>query len=168
MKHELSEVIKKVKLSWDSMSIESLKEIQDLVSELSKQSIEINSDQMLNGVELYKDNEHGFILYAYSEQKDTYRRPHNHGRGWVVYAVVSGEIEMGNYINWIKTDEISNLMLKNSEIIRSGQAKIYYPGEIHDTRCISENAIILRLTSCDLRVEDMEGRMLRFYSGMIC
>lgn len=168
MNDKLSEVIKKIKLSWDSMSVEYLNEIQDLVGELSKQSIEVDIDQMVKGVELYRDHEHGFILYAYSEQKDTYRRPHNHGRGWVVYAVVNGEVEMGNYINWIKPYGISNLILKSSDIIRSGEAKIYYPGDIHDTRCISENAIILRLTSCDLRAEEREGRMLKFYSGMIC
>lgn len=44
--------------------------------------------------ELYRDPEQGFILLAHSEKKDLYRVPHDHGGGWVISAVQSGEIEM--------------------------------------------------------------------------
>lgn len=164
MNNKIKEVVSRIKASWDSMNIESLNEIQVLVSELSKEGLKENLDQMSKGLELYKDEKLGFILFAYSELKGTYRIPHNHGNGWVVYAVVDGVVEMGNYINWVRPDDLSDLVLKNSEIIKKGDAKIYYPGDIHDTRCLSENAIILRLTSCDLKVEESEGRMVRFKS----
>lgn len=100
----------------------------------------------------YRDEEFGFILTIYNETKDTYRIPHNHGNAWVVYVVVVGEVEMGNFINGVK----------HREILKQGDGRKYLPGDIHDTRCLSTNAVILRLTSCDLRIEEKEGRMLRF------
>ncbi len=47
--------------------------------------------------ELYRDPEHGFVLLAHTEHAGLYRPPHDHGRGWVIYAMQRGEIEMRTY-----------------------------------------------------------------------
>jgi hypothetical protein len=96
-------------------------------------------------------------FFAYTETQGTYRVPHNHGNGWVIYHVLSGEMEMGNF-----TQEDSKAVLRNKELLKAGDSRLYEVGEIHDTRCLSEIAIIIRFTSCDLNIEQQEGRMLRF------
>lgn len=105
-------------------------------------------------VELYRDEKHGFVLTVYKEKFGQYRVPHNHGNGWVIYSVLSGEMEMGFY------DQ--NVHLLNFDRLRSGESRVYLPRDIHDTRCLSQNVTILRFTSCDLKVEEKEGRMKRF------
>lgn len=150
------------------MDISSLEEIQKLIRYLALEGLDNSQDYSSKGVELYKDEELGFVLTAYSETNETYRVPHNHGRGWVIYSVVEGAVEMGNYFNWEKTTGCSQLILKDKIILNSADVKIYYPGDIHDTKCLSENALILRLTSCDLKVEESEGRMRRFNKTRSC
>jgi len=39
---------------------------------------------------------------------------------------------------------------------------VYFPGDIHDTRCISTSALLFRFTICDLKRESKEGRMTRY------
>src|SRR3546814_1789501 len=46
---------------------------------------------------LYRDPVHGFLLLAHSEPAGLYRPPHDHGRGWVIYAMQRGAVEMGTY-----------------------------------------------------------------------
>lgn len=167
MNHKLNSFISETRSAWESINIESLLKIRSLVENLAKnesfrKSLQENAGDILKGIELYRDEEHGFVLLAYTESKGTYRMPHNHGNGWVVYAVVDGIVEMGNYINLVQASGLSKLILKNTDNMTTGDSNIYYPGDIHDTRCMSENAIILRLTSCDLKEEDRLGRMLRF------
>lgn len=168
MNKELEKVISKIKSSWDSMNIKSLEEIQALIRDLALEIPENKKDFLSSGLELYRDKELNFVLTIYSEKNGTYRLPHNHGNGWVIYSVVEGLMEMGNYINWIKPTGQSHLILKDKINLKSGDVKIYYPGDIHDTKCISENAIILRLTSCDLKTEESEGRMKRFNLTKSC
>lgn len=163
MNDKINEIAIKLKNSWDSMDIEVLNEVQALVGELAKAGLDKGRDYSSSGIKLYSDNL-GFMFYAYSEINGTYRTPHNHGNGWVIYTVVEGAVEMGTYINWEKTNGQSQLILKDRKILESGDARIYYPGEIHDTKCLSKDALILRLTSCDLKVEDIAGRMKRFNS----
>lgn len=162
MNAKIENVVSKLKKSWSSMDINSLEEIQRLIEELVLDGIDKNQDYSSKGIELYRDKELGFVLTAYSEINETYRIPHNHGNGWVIYSVIEGAVEMGNYFNWEKTSGQSQLILKDKIILNSGDAKIYYPSDIHDTKCLSQNALILRLTSCDLKVEEAEGRMQRF------
>lgn len=162
MNTKIDNVVNKLKNSWDSMDINSLEEIQRLIKELALEGLDKSLDYSSKGIELYRDNELGFVLTAYSEIIDTYRIPHNHGDGWVIYCVVEGTVEMGNYFNWEKSTGRSQLILKDKIILNSGDVKIYYPSDIHDTKCLSQNALILRLTSCYLKVEEAEGRMKRF------
>lgn len=164
MNKKLGDIVNKLKNSWNSMDMNSLNEVKALVGEFALGGLDKNADYSAKGVELYRDKDLGFILTAYSETNGTYRIPHNHGNGWVIYSVVEGIVEMGNYANWVTSPNQSQLILKNKVNLKSGDAQIYYPGDIHDTECFSDNAIILRLTSCDLKVEETEGRMKRFNS----
>jgi hypothetical protein len=112
--------------------------------------------------ELFRDPEEGFVLTAYTENKGQYRKPHDHGHCWVIYAVMSGTIEMGTFG---KTSEFTSEILRKSlGVLNSGDSRIYLKGDIHDTHCLSDRVIILRFTSCDLRVEEKEGRMRRYNS----
>ena len=44
-------------------------------------------------------------------------------------------------------------------ILRPGEARAYLPGDIHDTRCLSDQALVFRFTERDLKREDqVEGR----------
>lgn len=100
---------------------------------------------------LYQDPKHGFVLLAHTEEKDMYRPPHDHGNGWVIYGVKRGEIEMGTYN--------LNLVRRNKEQLKQGDARVYLPGDIHDTKCLSDSVLMLRFTSCDLETEKQQGRM---------
>ncbi len=162
MQKELKHFIHELQNGWKFKNIEAFYKIQSLVKEMAlnetiRNSLKGNSNSLFSGIELYRDEKEGFILLAYAEKKGTYRDPHNHGNGWVVYAVIEGEIEMGNFININ-----SRLIIKDDEILKAGECRLYFPGDIHETRCLSETVIILRLTSCDLKEEDRLGRMKRF------
>lgn len=162
MNTKIDNVVNKLKKSWNSMDTNSFEEIQRFIGEIALEGIDKKQDFLSKGFELYKDKELGFLITAYSETKDTYRLPHNHGNGWVIYSVIQGVVEMGNYFNWEKSIDKSQLILMDKIILSSGDVKVYYPGDIHDTKCLSDNAFILRLTSCDLKIEEAEGRMKRF------
>ncbi len=110
--------------------------------------------------ELYRDSERGFVLTAYTEKEGQYRIPHNHGHCWVVYAVMTGTMEMGSYEMDVLSD--SGVVRKSLSRLYTGDSQVYLKGDIHDTRCLTDKVIVLRLTSCDLKVEEKEGRMKRF------
>ncbi|MDV3258017.1 MAG: hypothetical protein LOX97_09625 [Sphingomonas sp.] len=113
--------------------------------------------------ELHRDQECGFVLLAHGEHEGLYRPPHDHGRAWVVYAVQSGTLEVGTYERITGPDGIIRLAKLGRTLLRAGEARAYLPGEIHDTRCLSDQALLLRFTERDLRYEDqVEGRVTRF------
>jgi hypothetical protein len=113
--------------------------------------------------ELYRDPDHGFVLQAHAENEGLYRPPHDHGRAWVVYAVQSGELEVGTYARIEAADGRPRLVRRGSTILRPGEAEAYLPGDIHDTRCLSETALLFRFTERDLRHEDqVERKLTRF------
>jgi hypothetical protein len=113
--------------------------------------------------ELYRDPENGFVLLAHSEPEELYRPPHDHGRGWVIYALQQGEIEMGTYARIEDANGRVKLVKRGSTVLRPGQAQVYLPGDIHDTRCIAGPALLFRFTERDLKKEDKEARMLTRY-----
>lgn len=84
--------------------------------------------------ELYRDPAHGFVLLAHTETAGLYRPPHDHGRGWVIYAMQQGEIEMGTYARIEGPDGSVRLVKRGSTRVRPGQVQVYLPGDIHDTR----------------------------------
>jgi hypothetical protein len=113
--------------------------------------------------ELYRDADHGFVLLAHAEQAGLYRPPHDHGRSWVLYGIQQGEIEMGTYARIEGEDGDVRLVKRNTTLVRAGEAQLYLPGDIHDTRCISDSALLFRFTERDLRVEDRQHRRLTRY-----
>jgi hypothetical protein len=112
---------------------------------------------------LHRDPKHGFMLLAHAEQQGLYRPPHDHGRAWVLYAVQSGELEVGTYTRVSDEDGRVRLVRREMHVLRPGEARAYLPGDIHDTRCISDSALLFRFTERDLRHEDqVEHKLTRF------
>lgn len=113
--------------------------------------------------ELHIDPACGFVLLAHAEPAGLYRPPHDHGRGWVIYAVLSGEIEMGTYARIDGKDGVARLVKRDATLVRPGQVQVYLPGDIHDTLCIAGQAILLRFSDRDLQHEDrIEHRVTRY------
>ena len=110
--------------------------------------------------ELYRDPEHGFMLLAHTEAAGLYRPPHDHGRAWVVYAVQSGTLEIGTYAKITGADGVIRLVQRDLTLLRAGEARAYLPGDIHDTRCLADSALLFRFTERDLRREDLQEKQI--------
>ena len=113
--------------------------------------------------ELYRDPTHGFVLLAHTEPAGLYRPPHDHGRGWVIYAIQQGEIEMGTYGRLEAPDGSVRLVKRGSTRVRPGQVQVYLPGDIHDTLCMIGPALLFRFTERDLKREDKEEHRVTRY-----
>lgn len=113
--------------------------------------------------ELYRDPVHRFVLLVHTEHAGLYRPPHDHGRGWVVYGVQDGEIEMGSYGRVEDNRGRVRLVQRDAIVLRRGQAQAYLPGDIHDTRCLTDSALLFRFTERDLKVEDREHHRVTRY-----
>jgi hypothetical protein len=113
--------------------------------------------------ELYRDPTHGFVLLAHTEPAGLYRPPHDHGRGWVIYAIQQGEIEMGTYGRLEAPDGSVRLVKRGSTRVRPGQVQVYLPGDIHDTLCMTGPALLFRFTERDLKREDKEEHRVTRY-----
>lgn len=105
--------------------------------------------------ELYRDPVHGFLLLAHTESAGLYRPPHDHGSGWVIYAVQRGESEMGTYARLQDASGKPQIVKRDSSLMRPGQVSVYLPGDIHDTRCTTGPLLLFRFTSCDLKKENV-------------
>jgi hypothetical protein len=112
--------------------------------------------------ELYRDPNHGFVLLAHAERSGLYRPPHDHGASWVLYGIQHGEVEMGSYARLVGEDGEAHLVRRNTTRVSAGQAQLYLPGDIHDTLCLSDSALVFRFTERDLRIEDKRGRLTRY------
>lgn len=112
--------------------------------------------------ELHRDGTHGFVLLAHSEPTGLYRPPHDHGRGWVVYALQRGEMEIGTYARVDDAETGVRLVKRDASLLRAGEARVYLPGDIHDTRCSSGPSLLFRFTERDLKKEDQEQRLTRY------
>jgi hypothetical protein len=113
--------------------------------------------------ELYRDPDHGFVLLAHTERTGLYRPPHDHGRSWVIYATQQGGIEIGTYGRVEAENGGVRLVRRDSMRLEAGQAQVYLPGDIHDTRCLTASALLFRFTERDLRKEDQEHHRLTRY-----
>jgi hypothetical protein len=105
--------------------------------------------------ELYQDPEHGFLLLAHAETMGRYRPPHDHGRGWVIYAVQHGEMEIATYVRVQDPCGTMRLVRRAAALVGPGQAQVFLPGDIHDTRCTADQVLYYRFTDRDLRKEEM-------------
>lgn len=112
--------------------------------------------------ELHRDAGHGFVLLAHSEPTGLYRPPHDHGRGWVVYALQRGEMEIGTYARVEDERGVVRLVQRETSRLRAGEARVYLPGDIHDTRCVGGPSLLFRFTSCALEDEQRQGRLTRY------
>ena len=152
-KDPLQKFIKNIQQIWRPTESNLITKAQILFKELLTDP-DFKIENIHEKYELYRDPAHGFMLLAYTEEKDLYRPPHDHGDGWVLYGVKHGEIEMGSYE--------PNLILRNKEHLKKGDARVYLPGDIHDTKCLSDSVLMLRFTSCDLEQEYKHGRMKKY------
>lgn len=112
--------------------------------------------------ELYRDARHGFVLQAHTEPTGLYRPPHDHGHGWVIYALQRGAIAMSTYAR-IETGQGSRLVKRDETLLRAGQARLYLPGDIHDTRCVAGPALLFRFTDRDLKHEERVAQRVTRY-----
>mgnify|MGYP001015843236 CR=1 FL=1 len=111
--------------------------------------------------ELHREPD-SFMLLAHAENLGLYRPPHDHGRAWVAYAVQSGALEIGSYVR-VPDAGGDRLVRRDTMILRPGEARAYLPGDIHDTHCLTEDALVFRFTERDLRQEDqVERKLTRF------
>jgi len=114
--------------------------------------------------ELYRDPQHGFVLLVHAEFAGLYRPPHDHGRSWGIYAVQKGEIEMATYARIEDPDGKVRLVKRDETLVRPGQSKVFLPGDIHDTHCVSGPALLYRFTERDLKKEDKEEHRVTRYA----
>lgn len=113
--------------------------------------------------ELHRDPTSGFMLLAHNENEGLYRPPHDHGRAWVVYGIQSGELEIRTYAKVAGPSGEPRLVLRDTGVLKPGEARAYLPGDIHDTRCLTGSAMLFRFTERDLRREDqVERKLTRF------
>lgn len=160
--------IEAIKLDWGPLSSELIAKCRQHLEELLKSPqseewlVSLHQEAPANQ-ELYRDPLHGFVLLAHTEHEGLYRPPHDHGRGWVIYAIQQGEIEMGTYARITNPDGSVELVKRNSTIVRPGQVQVYLPGDIHDTLCISGPALLFRFTGLDLKKEDKEEHRVTRY-----
>lgn len=158
----------RVRSIWGPLSSEVVARCQQQLDELLKTPInepwlaEVRQHALAQQ-EMYRDPANGFVLLAHTEPEGLYRPPHDHGRGWVIYAVQQGEIEMGTYARLEGPDGKVKLVKRGSTRVCAGQTQVYLPGDIHDTRCISGPALLYRFTERDLKKEDKEARRLTRY-----
>lgn len=164
----LENVIGEVRSLWGPLSSEMVAGCQRQLDRLvnapvSEQWLETLHLEAAAQHELYRDPQQGFVLLAHTEAEGLYRPPHDHGRGWVIYAVQQGAIEMGTYARIEDEDGKVKLVKRGSTVISAGQTQLYLPGDIHDTRCVAGPALLFRFTERDLKQEDREARRLTRY-----
>jgi hypothetical protein len=168
VKDSLEAFIERVRTVWGPLSSELVASCRQYSEALLESS---NMEQWLAALvrdapayqELYRDPTHGFVLLAHAEYAGLYRPPHDHGRGWVIYAVRQGEIEMATYVRIEEPDGTVRLVKRDATLVRAGQVKVFLPGDIHDTRCVTGPALLFRFTERDLKKEDKEdGRVTRY------
>ncbi|MBU3004218.1 hypothetical protein [Paraglaciecola arctica] len=167
MTNSLENFIKEVTMRWSGLNTQTTTGVRKLLMDLAKAPSdehwlkELHRDKS-PASQLYHDSDHGFMLLAHTEKKGHYRSPHNHGAGWVFYTVQSGALEMNTYKQITTSKGITHLVSRGSEIMKAGDCKLFLPGDIHDTKCLSEDFMQFRLTSSDFKEEIKSGRMTRF------
>jgi predicted metal-dependent enzyme (double-stranded beta helix superfamily) len=159
-KNSLQRFTESVSASWGPLTSELVASIRRQMEELletpaTEDWLSRLHEEAAESRELYRDPAHGFLLLAHTESPGLYRPPHDHGRGWVIYAVQRGETEMGTYVRVHDAQGKVQLVKRDSSVVRPGQVKVYLPGDIHDTRCTAGPLLLYRFTSCDLKKENV-------------
>jgi len=167
-KNSLEKFIESVKRIWGPLTSEVVEGCRQNLGELVKAP---STEEWLAALhrgtptyhEMYREPTQGFVLLAHTEHAGLYRPPHDHGRGWVIYAIQHGEIEMRTYVRIEAPDGSVKLVKRDSTLVRPGQVQVYLPGDIHDTRCISGPALLFRFSERDLKKEDKEEHRVTRY-----
>jgi hypothetical protein len=165
--NSLETFIERVRPAWGPLTSELVANCQARIEDLLKAPV---TEEWLSKLqrdlpeskELYRDLEHGFVLLAHVETKGLYRSPHDHGRGWVIYAVQQGEMEIGTYARVQDPDGSVRLVRREAYGVRPGKAKVYLPGDIHDTRCTADAVLYYRFTERDLKTEREKHWMTQY------
>lgn len=126
--------IERIKSVWGPLSTEVVAGCRRHLEELLKSPV---TEDWLSALhrkapaseELYRDRTNGFVLLAHTEYAGLYRPPHDHGRGWVIYALQRGEIEMGTYARIENPDGRVKLVKRDSTLVRPGQVQVYLGGQ---------------------------------------
>lgn len=163
----VNQFVEEVKRTWGPVSTEVVEQTFNAMNRLAQNYLHSSElAEFLNGEvsekELIRDSEHEFILLQHREQPGQYRAPHDHGSGWVIYAVVSGQVEMRTYKQVTSQKGKTELVKRDTRTMQAGDINVYLPGDIHDTRAVAGSAVMLRFSSVDLKKEFREGRMIRY------
>jgi hypothetical protein len=166
----LQRFIDEVPSAWGPLSTETVSRIRGLLARLAQAPatepwVAALRQDHPESRELHRDPEHGFLLLAHVERKGRTRPPHDHGRGWVIYAVLSGEMEMGTFARIEDPEAGPRLVKREACTLRAGDVRVYLPGDIHDTRHLTDEVLVLRFTSRDLAQEEREGWLTRYALG---
>ena len=162
----LETFIEGTRSAWRPLSSELIDAVRDRLRSLLEASpsedwlAALRNERPANR-ELHRDLDHGFVLLAHAEPEGLYRPPHDHGRSWVMYAVLEGAIEMGTYGRLDDAGAGPRLVRRGSTLLRAGEVQAYLPGDIHDTRCLSRSALLLRFTERDLK-QDVDHPVTRY------
>lgn len=165
--NSLQTFIKNVTKDWTGLNSEHMLFLREQMQQLAQATTDeawlaaIHNEQP-EAVELYSDETHGFKLIAHAREAGIYRPPHDHGNGWVLYAVNDGETRIGTYKEIMQANGEKELVTRGKDVLRKGDCMVFLPGDIHDTHCLSEKLVQFRLTSSDFAIERSEGRLRVF------
>jgi hypothetical protein len=159
-KNSLQRFTESVSASWGPLTSELVATIRRQMEELFETPttegwLSQLHEEAAETRELYRDPVHELLLLAHTESPGLYRAPHDHGTGWVIYAVQRGETEMGTYSRVHDASGKLRLVKRDCSAVRAGQVEVYLPGDIHDTRCITGPYLVYQFTSCDLKTENV-------------
>jgi hypothetical protein len=167
-RNSLEKFIETVTSAWGPLTTELVEKIREQMEVLIRApaSEDWMGELLRDGPEdkdFHRDPKHGFMLLAHTETAGRYRPPHDHGRGWVIYGVVRGEVDMGTWIRMPDQDGKVKLVKREPTHLRAGQVKVFLPGDIHDTRTLVGPLTVLRFADRDLIPEEKVDRKLTRY-----
>jgi len=168
MNHDaLATFVARTRAAFGPLTTEMITSVRAQLEELTKapateEWLRALHDEAPASKELHRDGTHGFVLLAHSEPTGLYRPPHDHGRSWVIYALQHGAMEIGT---WARVEDADGVRLvrRETQLLRAGEARVYLPGDIHDTRCAEGPSLLFRFTERDLKKEDLEARRVTRY-----
>src|SRR5690349_4113901 len=90
--NSLETFVEGVRLAWGPLTSELITECLARIEALAKAPategwLAALQRDLPESRELYRDPAHGFLLLAHAEALGRYWSPHDHGRGWVIYAL---------------------------------------------------------------------------------
>ncbi|WP_299579303.1 hypothetical protein [uncultured Microbulbifer sp.] len=165
----LDQCIAELKEHWDGLNSQTIIRCRATLERLAATNrsetwlADLHKERSISK-ELYRDPKWGFMLLAHVETQGLYRVPHNHGDGWVFYALQFGQVQMATYGLLSETNTEAQLLSRGADIMHPGNCRAFLPGDIHDTRCMSDYSLMFRLTSCDFSREKRLGRLRQFES----